>query len=73
LLGSGNGGGSALLPACVLTALEFGGDRWLWWLLETLVIDLYFSISYGFICKVFRIIILSWFVFLFPRMLLLVT
>jgi hypothetical protein len=59
LLRSGIGGGSASLLACVSTALELGGGRWLWWLQETLEIDLYFSISYGFICKVFRIIILS--------------
>jgi hypothetical protein len=36
----------------------------------TLGIDLYFSISYDFICKVFRIIILSIFIFQFPHMLL---
>jgi hypothetical protein len=43
-------------------ALELGIGRWLWWLQETLGIDLYFSISYSFICIVFRIIILSRFV-----------
>jgi hypothetical protein len=61
------------LPACALAALELGDGRWLRWLQETLEIDLYFSISYGFICKVFRIIILSRFVYYFLRMLLLVT
>jgi hypothetical protein len=38
------------------------GGRWLRWLQETLDIDLYFSVSYGFICIVFRIIILFQFV-----------
>jgi hypothetical protein len=51
------------LPACVSTVLELGGGRWLWWLQKTLGIDLYFSISYDFICKVLRIIILSRFIF----------
>jgi hypothetical protein len=63
LLGPGNGGGSVFLPACVSMALELGGGRWLCWLREILGIDLYFSISYDFICKVFRIIILSQFIF----------
>jgi hypothetical protein len=52
-----------LLPACVSTTLELGDGNWLWWLQETLGIDLYFLISYGFICKVFKIITLSQFVF----------
>jgi hypothetical protein len=61
-LGSGNGGGSAFVPTCVSAALELNDDRWLRWLQEILGIDLYFSISYGFLCKVSRIIILSRFV-----------
>jgi hypothetical protein len=32
-------------------ALELGGGRWLWWLQETLEIDLYFLISYGLSAK----------------------
>jgi hypothetical protein len=48
---------------CALAALELGGGRWLSWLQETLGINLYFLISYGFICNVFRIIILSLFVY----------
>jgi hypothetical protein len=51
-LGSSNGGGSAFLPACILTVLELGGDRWLRWLQKTLRIKLYFSFSYDSICKV---------------------
>jgi hypothetical protein len=50
-------------PACVSATLELDGGLWLWWLQETLEIDLYLSISYGFICKVFMIITLSRFVF----------
>jgi hypothetical protein len=46
-----------------LAALELGGGRWLRWLQEALGVDLYFSNSYGFISIVFRIIILSHFVY----------
>jgi hypothetical protein len=51
------------LSACISAMLELDGGRWLRWLQETLGIDLYLSISYGFICKIFRIIIVSWFIF----------
>jgi hypothetical protein len=44
-------------------AVELGGGRWLRWLQETLGIDLYFSISYDFICIASMIIILSRFVY----------
>jgi hypothetical protein len=59
---SGNGGGSAFLPACISATLELDGGRRLRWLQKILGIDLYLSISYGFICKVFSIIILFRFV-----------
>jgi hypothetical protein len=72
-LWSGNAGGLAFLSACVSMMLEWDGGRWLRWLQKTLGIDSYLSISYGFICKVFRIIILFWFVFSFSRRLLHVT